>query len=133
MQEEWTFPYSAQRLEWGGRQTAAVAGQVASLRWLQEEVGYPWIYKRISSLNTYAFQMLKDLPNVTILTPEPGCSGLLTFRLMGTDPDVIVKRLRDEYAIHIRSIQDRQALRISTGFYNTEAEIDLLGQTLRTM
>lgn len=133
MQEEWTYPQSARRFEWGGRQTAALAGQVASLRWLEESVGYPWIYQRISELHTYAFQTLKALPGVTILTPRPGDSGLLTFCLSGVEVDTAIERLRGEHNIHLRSIKDRQALRISTGFYNTEAEIDTLARTLRLM
>lgn len=129
----WTHVESAQRFEWGGRQTAAVAGQVASLRWLAEDVGFPWIYQRIAQLNAYAFEALQTLPDVSLLTSVPRTSGILSFQFRDANPDTMIERLRVDHNIHMRSIKDRQALRICTGFYNTKEEIDRLVQVLRTM
>src|SRR6266849_4786696 len=44
---EWELMESAQRFEAGGRQTAALAGQAAVLNWLEEAVGYQWLFERI--------------------------------------------------------------------------------------
>ncbi|GCE24661.1 cysteine lyase [Dictyobacter alpinus] len=129
---DWEIHAHAQRFELGGRQTAAIAGQSAVLYWLENIVGYDWLFQRISDLNTYAYQRLKEIPGLTILTPKAGQNGILSFTISGISETEIVNRLQEQH-IAIRSIPDNHSLRISTGFYNTEAELDLLTETLRTI
>ncbi len=128
---EWELLENAQCFEVGGRQTAALAGQAAVLNWLDNTVGYDWLHERISSLNTYAYNALKSLPGFTILTPKPGASGLLSFKLDGRNTTEVVNYLREEHNIHIRNIPSMDSLRISTGFYNKEDEIDTLVEALQ--
>ncbi len=130
---EWELLESAQRFEVGGRQTAAIAGQAAVLKWLEETVGHQWLFERITSLSAYAYKALKEVPGLTILTPQPGESGLVSFKLEGRDDAEVVKYLRDNHNIYIRNIPSTKSLRISTGFYNTEEEIDKLVAALRDM
>ena len=130
---EWELLDSAQRFESGGRQTAAIAGQAAVLKWLEETVGYQWLFERIASLSAYANKTLREVPGLTILTPRIGESGLVTFSLEGRDDAEIVTFLRDKYNMYIRNIPSTNSLRISTGFYNTEEEIDKLVAVLREM
>lgn len=128
---EWGFHDSARRFELGGRHTAAVAGQIASLRWLETTPTYQWIFKRISSLNRYAYEVMKDIADIKVLTPRPGTSGLLTFTIDGYTVEPIASWLQSEQHIHIRALPEHNALRISTGFYNMEEEVDCLAQALR--
>lgn len=128
---KWGFHDSARRFELGGRQTAAVCGQIASLRWLEETIGYPWIFERISSLNSYAYNALRTLAGLTVLTPQPGASGLLSFTLAGYNAETVAHWLQDEHNIYVRAVPQQNSLRISTGFYNTEEEIDDLARTLQ--
>lgn len=130
---EWELHDRAQRFEVGGRQTAALAGQVAVLNWLNTEVGHQWMYERIATLSAYAFYTLAEIPGLLMLTPRPGESGLVAFRLEGKDDAEVVKVLNEKYNILIRNIPSTHALRISTGFYNTEEEIDTLARALREM
>ncbi len=130
---EWALHEHAQRFELGGRQTAALAGQAAVLNWLEETVGYQWLFERISSLSAYAYSALKTVPGVSMLTPVPGASGLVSFTLEGRDDAEVVNRLREQHNIYIRNIPSTKALRVSTGFYNTEEEIDTLVQALRDL
>jgi L-cysteine/cystine lyase len=123
---EWELLESAQRFEVGGRQTAAIAGQAAVLKWLEETVGHQWLFERIASLSAYAYRVLNEVPGLTILTPQQGESGLVTFKLEGRDDTEVVTNLRDKHNIYIRSIPSTKSMRISTGFYNTEEEIDKL-------
>jgi L-cysteine/cystine lyase len=116
----------AQRFELGGRQTASLAGQGAVLQWLYETVGQEWIYNRIASLHRYACNALTSVPGLTMLTPAPGASGLVAFTLDGPKPEDVVKQLSDQHNILIRDIHTMHSLRVSTGFYNTEEEIDTL-------
>ncbi len=127
---QWELHETAQRFESGGRQTAALAGQEAVLTWLEQFVGYPWLFERIKHLHVYACSALQQIPGLTLLTPRPGDSGLLTFTLEGHDEAEILRRLQEQYSIQMRSIPSLKALRLSTGFYNTEEEIDTLVQTL---
>ncbi|HZO75014.1 MAG TPA: aminotransferase class V-fold PLP-dependent enzyme [Ktedonobacteraceae bacterium] len=127
---EWALKEDAQRFELGGRQTAAIMGQAAVLNWLEEFVGHQWQFQRISHLNAYACEALKQLPTVTVLTPRPGASGIVTFKLEGHDAQEVVQQLREKHAIYIRSILSAGTLRVSTGFYNTEEEIDTLVRAL---
>ncbi|MBA2286401.1 MAG: aminotransferase class V-fold PLP-dependent enzyme [Ktedonobacteraceae bacterium] len=130
---EWELHQHAQCFELGGRHSAALAGQSAGLAWLEETVGHPWLFERIASLNVHAAEVLKAVPGVTILTPQPGASGLLAFTLEGHDPEEVVNRVREEHNIYIRSIHEMHSLRISTGFYNTQEEIETLAQALRKL
>jgi L-cysteine/cystine lyase len=131
---EWELHDTAQRFEVGGRQTAAIAGQAAVLNWLESFVGYEWLFKRISALHTYAYHALQKVPGLSLLTPEPGASGLLAFQLAERqDTTEIVKQLSEQHNISIRDIPSTKALRISTGFYNTEEEIDTLVQALQVI
>jgi L-cysteine/cystine lyase len=130
---EWELAEGALRYELGGRQTAAVAGQAAVFRWLEESVGLAWLFERVSSLHSYACAALQALPAVTLLTPTPGASGLVTFTLQGHRSVDVVTYLRDTCNIYIRNIPTYDSLRVSTGFYNTEEEIDALVQALQVM
>lgn len=128
---EWELEEGAQRFELGGRQVAALAGQAAVLQWLENTVGYNWLFSRIAALHTYAWNALKTVPGLTMLTPTPGASGLITFTLDGRDDTEVVKQLREKHNIFIRNIPSMKSLRISTGFYNTEDEIDQVVQALQ--
>lgn len=130
---EWELNEGAQRFELGGRQVAALTGQAAVLQWLEETVGREWLFARISALHTYAYHALQAIPGVTILTPVPGASGLISFTLAGLDDVEVVNHLREQHNIHIRNIPSTHSLRISTGFYNTEEEIDHVVHAIQSL
>jgi len=88
------------------------------------------MFEHISALNIYAYEALQKVPGLTMLTPKPGGSGLLSFTLEGRDDAALVKELAEKYTITIRNIPSTHALRVSTGFYNTEEEIDTLVRAL---
>jgi L-cysteine/cystine lyase len=127
---EWTLHEDARRFEVGGRQIAAVAAQAEALRWLEETVGHQWLFARIAALNTSAARTLQRVPGLHLLTPHPGESGLLTFTLEYGTPEEVVLYLREHHNISIRMIPEIRAIRISTGFYNTEEEIETLADAL---
>ena len=128
---EWELLDNAQRFEVGGRQTAAIAGQAAVLNWLEQTVGHGWLFERIASLSRYANQALREVPGLIVLTPRSGESGLVSFTIEGKDDAEIVAILRERYNMFIRNIPSTKSLRISTGFYNTEEEIDKLVSALK--
>jgi L-cysteine/cystine lyase len=121
---------SARRYEVGTIYRPGIYGMRANLNWLEETVGWEWIYNRIEHLAEYARTALQALPGVTILTPPGPQAGLVTFNVKGLDPARMMAKLA-EAGIILRFIRHPYALRISTGFYNTETDIDRLVSTLR--
>jgi L-cysteine/cystine lyase len=130
---EWALEDDARCFELGGRQSAALAGQAAVLDWLENTVGHDWLFPRILSLATYAYNALSNVPGLEMLTPEPGKSGLISFTLANKKDDELVKTLSEQHNILLRNIPSIHAIRISTGFYNTEEEIDTLVNALKSM
>ena len=114
----------AQRFEVADLYAPALAGQLAALHWLREEVGWDWIFARVAELAGYARQLLEALEGVRVLTP-PNMAGLLHFQVEGiADPEVLVQGLL-ERGILIRSISSPLAcVRIAPSFYNTEEELE---------
>jgi L-cysteine/cystine lyase len=122
---------SARRYEVGSIYRPGIHGMAANLKWLDETVGWEWIYNRIEHLAEYARNALAELPGVTILTPLGPQAGLVTFTVAGLDPSKTMLKLAQE-GIILRFIRHPYALRISTGFYNTETDIDRLVAVLRS-
>jgi L-cysteine/cystine lyase len=59
-----------------------------------------------------------------VLTPAAQHAGLVSFQIGDADVDEAVAYLADG-GISIRNVHENNALRISTGFYNTTDEVDL--------
>ena len=64
-----------------------------------------------------------------MLTPPDQMAGLVHFRVDGIAPADVTTRL-SAVGILIRDTHDPDANRVSTGFYNTEEEIDRLRRAI---
>ncbi len=115
----------ARRFEVGTVDRPGMHAMLANLRWLANEIGWAWIFERITAISTMAFNALNSLSGVTVITPKAGQSGLITFNLEGYDPARVMTKLLQENIV-IRFLPYPYALRVSTGFYNTESDIDRL-------
>jgi len=102
----------------------------ACLSWIGEELGWDWVYRRIAALGRYCYAALSALDGVTMMTPRERMAGLVHFRVEGIAPVDLTAKL-EAASILIRDTHDPDANRVSTGFYNTEAEIDELCDTIR--
>jgi L-cysteine/cystine lyase len=112
---------NAQRFEQGTTNPAEIAGQLAAVRWLADDVGIERASQRSHALAEYAILKMKE-HGLTVETPRAH-AGLVTASLGGSDTDLVVRALREQ-AISIRSIRQLGAVRLSLGFFNTEEEID---------
>ncbi len=115
----------ARRFEVGTVDRPGIHAMLANMRWLADEIGWEWIFERIAATATMTFNALNSLSGVTVITPQAGQSGLITFNLDGYDPARVVTKLVRQNII-IRFLPYPYALRVSTGFYNTESDIDRL-------
>jgi len=120
----------ASRYEAATLYPAGLAGWHAGLRWLADEVGWDWIYRRIAALGAYCYDALAALDGVTLHTPRDEMAGLVHFTLNDVAPADLTVRLA-ERDILIRHTPTPAANRVSTGFYNTEEEIDRLVAAIR--
>ncbi len=122
----------ARRFETGGVYRPGIKAMVENMIWLRDTVGWDWIYTRISHLYNYARQTLAEISGVTIISPAGEQAGLVTFTVDGYTPAQLTQKFAEDNII-LRYIQAPSALRISTGFYNTEADIDQFAEGLRAV
>lgn len=122
----------ARRFEVGTVYRPAIKAMLANLRWLAHEVGWDWIHARIAALHDYSRAALTAMPGVTVISPRGPQAGLVVFNLAGYDPARVTLKLGEENII-VRFIGEPYALRISTGFYNTEADVDRLIEALEAI
>ncbi len=112
---------AARRFEISSVFYPALAGQQASIRWLSEEVGFDWIYKRIGYLSGLVKKELSAIKGIKVLTPEPA-AGLVTFTMPDLAPVSVVALLARQ-GIVVRPIAELDSVRASLGFFNTEEEV----------
>lgn len=122
----------ARRFEVGSVNRPSLKAMLANMLWLEETVGWSWIYDRIATLAEYARAALAMLPGVTVITPPGPQAGLISFNLAGYDPARVALHLAQK-GIIIRFLPYPYVLRASTGFYNTPADIDRLVAELKTI
>lgn len=104
-----------------------------SLEYLLDHVGMEWIFTRIQVLARHMQALIREIPGVDVVTPLGKEAGMVEFQVDGWDPDDLCKRL-NELNFMIRPEPKHQLpapARISTGFYNTEDELDKLAETIR--
>ncbi len=111
-------------LETGTVYRPAVFGFGAAVAWLKNEVGLDAAHADISLLSGYCRDRAAGIPGATVLSPPGQPSGLVALHIGDVDTTLAVDYLR-ESGVLIRNIHENNALRISTGFYNTEEEVDL--------
>ena len=122
----------AQRYEAATLYPASVKALGTSLQWIAEEVGWEWAYQRITMLGRYCYQQLEQVEGVTIHSPYTALAGLVHFSLDGIPADDLTEKLY-ERGIIVRAIPGTSLIRVSTGFYNTEKEIDQMIETVRAV
>ncbi len=115
----------------GGRFRPLLEGLVASLAFLQDEVGWPWIFSRIAEMVPKVRAALEALEGVTILTPAGREASLLAFRMDGVAPTAMSAVLEKE-GIILRSVPaEPPSLRVSVGFFHDAQDIERLCEALQ--
>jgi L-cysteine/cystine lyase len=118
------FPAAgATRYEVGSLYRPGLAGFAAAVDWHLEWTEKGALRARIGALTDYCHRAAAQLTDTVVLTPASNMAGLVSFRVKGVDAPACVTALR-EAGVTIRYIPDNGCLRVSCGFFNTEAEID---------
>jgi L-cysteine/cystine lyase len=77
--------------------------------------------------------LLSDLPRVTVRSPIPAHSGLVSFEVEGVDPDDVIASLLEQRFI-LRYVPGPSTyIRASTHLFNTNEELEALAAALRKL
>jgi selenocysteine lyase/cysteine desulfurase len=98
-----------------------------------DHLGWDWIAARTAELAARVKDGLATVPGVEVKSPrEPErSSGLTAFAVPGHDADELVDYLVREWHVQPRSLSMPGHVRVSTAYFNTEAEIDRLVDGVR--
>lgn len=117
----------ASRFEYGTRDFGKYGGISALFDW-HESVGFENEWAWMRHLTAILKARLTELKGVVLHTPPAWdeSSALTTFSIPGADIHRYHTELWENDRLRLRSVGELSATRISTAFFNTEAEIDLL-------
>ena len=119
-----TFWPDARRFDGAGFHRPSVVGMARSIGWLSMYVGLDWIHRRGQALARQAADRLAGIPGVEVITPRKRMATLVTFRIAGWPASTALDELGARVFAIARTIDYLDAIRISIGFWATEAELD---------
>ncbi len=119
-----TLHPGARRFEVAGFHRPSVVGFARSLGWLTMYVGVPWSQERAVRLARGMADRLAAIPGITLLTPRPAQGTLVSFRIRGWTAAQALAEVAPRATAILRDLPVIDALRLSIGFWNTEAELD---------
>ncbi len=112
--------------ETGTQNLAVVTVLADAIQWL-DGLGWGWIEDRERALATQLRGMLRELPNLTVLTPDAWehSSAITSFTIEGMDALHIQKTLWEQRII-TRWVAELNGIRISTPYFTAESELEIL-------
>ncbi len=123
------------RFEFGTRLFPLYPAWAASLN-LLERIGLRAVSERSLELAQRLRRGLEDIPGVEVLGPTRDpllMTALVSCRLRGLTGRKVYETLLDRFNIVARPVDELDAVRFSTAFYNTEEEVDLALRALATL
>ncbi|HUS16797.1 MAG TPA: aminotransferase class V-fold PLP-dependent enzyme [Chloroflexia bacterium] len=121
----------ARRYEQSSVYWPTLYGMRESLRWMEEDLGWPWVFAQTAAITARCRALLSELPGVTLHTPMP--QGPLTaFSVAGHEAQATATYLGDQ-GIVIRPIPHYDWLRVATGFFTNDADLERLRDGLLTL
>jgi L-cysteine/cystine lyase len=123
----------ARRLQVAGYHRPSVTGFARSIGWLTMYVGLDFVYRRGAEMAHRAADALAAIDGVTLLTPRDRMAGLISFQIRGWEIHPALEELQSRTFCVARTLPLVNALRISIGFWTTEAEIDTFVDGVRLL
>jgi L-cysteine/cystine lyase len=127
------FHPGAARFEATNFHRPSIVGFARSCGWLSMYVGLSWAQDRAVGLAAAAADRLGAIPGVRVLTPRSRMGTLVTFRIEGWSAEAAGEELGTRVFAITRSIAALDALRISVGFWTTEAELDRFAEAVELL
>jgi len=118
----------ARRFEATGFHRPSVVGFARSLGWLAMSVGMPWAQQRATRLARGMADRLADIPGVTVVTARPTQGTLVSFRIAGWTAAEAAGEVGPRAMATLRDVAAVDAVRLSIGFWTTEAELDRVAE-----
>ncbi len=114
----------ARRFESSDYHRPSIAGFARALSWLSMYVGLDYVWSRGPSMARRAADALASVEGVELLTPRHQMATLVTFRIRNWDAEAALDELATRTSAIARTVTSLDALRISVGFFTSEAEIE---------
>ena len=116
----------ARKFEASDYHRPSIVGMARSIGWLSMFVGLDWVYARGTAMARLAADRLAAIDGVEVLTPRDRMATLVTFRISGWPAEAALEELGARVFAIARTVPLVDALRISVGFFTSEAELDRL-------
>jgi L-cysteine/cystine lyase len=117
------FP-DARRFQVSPFHRPSVVAMARAIGWLTMFVGLEFVHRRGAGMAHYAADRLAAIDGVTLLTPRDRMANLVSFRIRGWPAQAALEELAARTFAVARTLPLVDALRISVGFWATEAELD---------
>ncbi|MDU5534565.1 MAG: SufS family cysteine desulfurase [Anaerococcus sp.] len=139
-EQDVTFAELPYKFEAGTQNVGGVIGLAEAIKYM-ENIGVEEIYKYESELTRYAYDLIKDIPNIKIFYPENAKTGaVLSFTFEDIHPHDIASIL-DNKGVAVRSghhcamplhkyLEVSATARASFAFYNTKKEAEIFAKEL---
>jgi len=118
-----TWP-TARRFDAGNWYKPSIVGFARSVGWLSMYVGLEWAYSRSARLARATADRLAGIPGVEVITPRHQMATLVSFRIAGWEAEAALDELGARVFAIARTVPPLEAVRISVGFFNSEAELE---------
>lgn len=123
---------SARRYEYEKADLLNWSGFLETLKFMRVQVGWEYVFTRIQGLSGQLMDQLLDISHVNLFTPRDARAGIISFHLDHVDARVFVEAAK-ERNIDVRLVPEQNLVRVSTGFYNSEDEIQRLVNVVASM
>ncbi len=117
------FP-DARRFQVSPFNRPSVVAMARAIGWLTMFVGLEFVHRRGAAMAGYAADRLAAIDGVTLLTPRDRMANLVSFRIRDWPAQAALDEIAARTFAVARTLPLVDALRISVGFWATEAELD---------
>jgi L-cysteine/cystine lyase len=116
----------ARKFESSNFHRPSIVGMARSIGWLSMFVGLDWVYARGAAMARMAADRLATIAGVEVITPRDRMATLVTFRIAGWPAQAALDELGARVFAIARTVPLVNAVRISVGFFTSEAELERL-------
>jgi L-cysteine/cystine lyase len=120
----------ARKFEASNFHRPSIVGMARSIGWLSMFVGLDWVYARGAAMARSAADRLAAIDGVELITPRDRMAGLVTFRIAGWPAEAALDELGARVFAIARTVPVLDALRLSVGFFTSEAELEQVIETV---